>query len=204
LTAIFEIQVTGISPGGACGAAYCMSFGASTGFATELGGLGFGNTGGAMVAFFEDATTDYTRTGTIAAGEASATGGNPYWLFGLSDTDDFWNAETDIIDISLASLFPPPTTFGFFEAGLSLLDNPFGRNLIDVACADSSGGGVPVLTSNAICGRGGLFAAGTGDFDSWNNVDFTIHAVPEPTTLGLFGLGLFGIGLLGRRRRRQA
>ena len=52
-------------------------------------------------------------------------------------------------------------------------------------------------------GSGSFIAPSIGaQYDLFDNVDFTVR-VPEPTTLGLFGISLLGLGILMRRRRRQ-
>lgn len=48
------------------------------------------------------------------------------------------------------------------------------------------------------------FACGTSavDFCASEDGSFVLARIPEPTTLGLFGIGLMGLGLAARRRRK--
>jgi hypothetical protein len=204
LSALFDVVVTGktcTAPGVNC----TFTFGAYAPFATEvdtLGSGGFANVTGAAVAFFEDFTPDFTRVGGIAAGEASAIDGNAFWLFGFDGVDDFWVATTATDDISDVILVPPPGTFGDLDAGLSLLDNPFGIDLGNVSCLNPST--FTIATVNA-CASGGVIApdnSNTG-FQAWDNVDFQIALVPEPGTLSLVGFGLLGLGYRAFRRNRR-
>jgi len=247
LTILFEIAVTNkvavggaLSGGGTCTSLVCFEFGPTASFAAEVGGLGFANTAGAMAAFFEDPAQDFTRTiltdtdlvtaGTqttpasiaadLLAMEASATGGLPFWLVGLDVIDDFWLAGTTGDNITLLNLLSNPTSFGSFNMGLSLLDNPTGPNLNPALCTDLTS---PLITFSVVefCANGGLQAKGptdgdiTGDgigdgvahintaYDSLDDVNFNINVVPEPASLGLLGLGLLGLGFISRRRRNR-
>jgi hypothetical protein len=199
LTAIFDIIVTSKTTFGVggCLSAFCFTFGPYSGFEAEVetvAGGGWTDGTGAMIAFWDDAVVDFTRTSTVPVGEASATGGTPFWLFGIADATDFWIAGTTTDDI--AGLFVPPANGGTFNAGLTLLDRQAGPDLNPVDCLLG-------LASVHACASGSVAAPQPGSgFDVWDNVDITINVVPEPASLGLLGLGLLGLGFASRRRRK--
>ena len=223
LTGLFEITVTGkysvgdIMPTGAtCTSVACFTFGASTSFATELASMGWTNTTGATVAFWEDSANDYNReldTGNmaadIAAMEATATGGDMFWLFGTSIPFDFWIAGADSADIGLGELGSALTPFGNFSTGLSLLEAGSGPDLGLVNCTNKWGGVLPTTSQTNTCGQGGLLSKGDpalsdsfrSAYDSFDNVDFNINieSVPEPSVIVLLGMGLLGLGFSRRK-----
>lgn len=201
LSGFFDITVSSKTTfnGTTCLDVFCWTFAPTASFAAELAGLGFSSTAGGMIAFFEDTTPDFDRTGTVANGEATATDGNAYWLFGISNPlTDFWFATAKTDDVSMLSAFPSPLTAGGFNTGLSILDNPFGPDLLPVACLFG-----PVTGG---CASGSLLApdvvSATDPFQSWDNVDIKINVVPEPATLGILGLSLAAMGFVSRRRRK--
>jgi hypothetical protein len=200
LSAIFDIEVASKS----CSVSGCsFTFKPTATFQTEVSGLGFANpSSNAMIAFFEDSTPDFTRGGTVAAGEASAKDGSKFWLFGMdTSVGDFWNATAISDDLALlnSGLFAPTTPVGSFQTGLSLLDNPSGLVLTSVSCTN-----LFTLTSGSHtggCAEGGLSVKSGGDFDMWDDVNITVNVVPEPATIGFLGLALAGMGFVSRRRK---
>lgn len=203
LTAIFQITVVGKDTNGVngCATAFCFSFAPSTSFATDLSGdarwAGVDTTG-AMVAFYEDSANDYNRLGTdLNADIASASGGSAFWLAGIGGANDFWAANAVSDNIAAIGATPVPGNGGGYNVGLSLLGNPHGPMLDLVNCLN---GPVNFCGSGSLLGTGGA----TTPFDSFDDVNFAVNVVPEPATLGVFGLGLLGMGAFARRRRKAA
>ena len=90
-------------------------------------------------------------------------------------------------------------------ATLSAITSGHGSGSFDVIGGLAAGN----FDTNAIVGGydlSGVFDfstqnAGTTDYDLFGSADFKGTAIPEPATMGLFGLGLIGLGALARRRK---
>lgn len=177
-------------------------FGPNAAFRAEFG-LNFGT----MIAFFEDSTPDYDRTlGTIAAVETVATNGTAAWEWGMdgSDADELWAAFDAPVDTTLAKGFSPGTILGNFSLQLSFTNPGILQDFNQVvagcaatfSCADD--GLIDVNGSGSILGTSGA----NTPYDVFNNIDFTIAPIPEPSLLALFGISLFGFSTTRMRKRK--
>lgn len=167
---------------------------------------------GAMVAFYEDATAEFSRLSPAGGGtcttpgaggdcEANVIDGTLFWVAGqvAGNPNNFWSAFSAAGD--------SPTVLGsdasgglggFYNLGLSQLVGGTGPALGLRTCAGGS--------SNAVCGSGSLLSKGSesSPYDNFDNVDFyiSVNKVPEPAVLGLMGLGLIGMAA-GRRKKTK-
>ncbi len=215
LTGIFEIQVLSSifdDKGNADPSddSWDFIFGPSASFQSELDGLGFSNTGSAMVALFEDAADDYNRVNCDGGGAGgddaetdcvpTATGGTPFWMFGLDGVDDFWQA-FDILSNDVSVIGTTAGSAGEFNVALSLQDNPSGPMLNPQDCFLDDPDSIQIIAE--ACGSGRLLQNNIGsDFDSLDDFAFQVDVVPTPATIALLGLGLLGLGASTRRNKK--
>ena len=195
LTGLFETEVkTKTSIGGGL---FNFTFGPTAAFEAIFGV-------GALVAWFEDPAQDFNRVTSIAAGEASATGGTHVATTGFGlDADEFWSASGAPDDVSLAGGVPAPFNAGSFAIQMSVLSGTLFASIDQVTGINAGGDGeIDIIASGSILGIGGV---STG-FDVFDNVDFVFQPaspVAEPATIGLLGAGLIGLGATALRRRRN-
>jgi hypothetical protein len=210
LSGIFEIEVTakttigGAIGGGTCASLYCWTFGPSASFQSTYGT-------GAMVAWYEDPTHEFTRLGaSIATLEGNVTDGALYWVSGFSGVGgaaaagEFWQAGAVTDDLSVVGGIPAPGNGGTYNSALNLLTDNSGLTIYKVACFDQLALSLGLVDQ---CGSGSLLGTGGANtpYDSFDNVD-VVMSIPEPTSVLLMGLGLVGMGatVISRRRRATA
>jgi hypothetical protein len=164
---------------------------------TPIAQSGFSNAN-AFIELYEDPAQDFTRLGTKAAMEASATGGILRMTVGLGDVDDFWVAEASTDDVLVIQALSFPVNGGTGNFGLTVLDNFFPNLIVQEVRTDAFGNVHDVLGSTNFLGTEGAIT----DADIFDNTDFSIatDVVPEPTTIALFGFGLLGLAGIARRK----
>lgn len=147
LTGVSVIEVDQIIGAGAPGGATILFKPPTVGMDSFLNGVTLANGagaagGGAMVAYFLDPTPDLDISAdTLGAGNGScytlalciaqATDGTEWMSSGFAgDPDELWIATGAQLDTSIVDGAPLSQKFGLFNAGLSVLHNSTGRELV--------------------------------------------------------------------------
>lgn len=193
LSGIFEIQVDSVVQDLAGN--YNYVFKPSAAFEGTYGA-------GAMVAFYTDPDYDFTRLGPdIPTLEANVTDGSLFMVAGFDGgNNEVWTAVAGTNDISTVGAIPAPNNGGGFNIGLDLLVNNTGQIFDPVGCL--KGGG---LTLVDMCGSGSLLGTqgAATPYDSFDDVNFVMRAIPEPSLALLIGSGLLVGSAVARRRKRS-
>lgn len=179
-----------------------------TGFADPLG---LGWSAGTMAAFYSDPSNDYTNSPSSQLdGFLRASNGSPWWEFGMfgggvnytgpgpfsaNALGEFWTANTFGDDIEAIAALPAGTTVGGFQIGLNLIAQNNGLPLLPVT-----------PTGLEFTGGGNLVSSGDdpvpGGFQLYNDLNFTIRAIPEPSSVAFWSVIAVG-GVVGIRRRKR-
>lgn len=205
LAGLFDITVTGVTiaggaiGGGTCTSVWCFTFGPTASFEATYGA-------GAMVAFYEDAVHEFSRTGapgTQGVLEGNITDGSLLWVAGLTGPSTFWTAGAFTNDIAIVGAVPSPGNGGQFNIAADLLVNNSTRSFTAVPCGNPFTFTVGLAS---ICGSGSLLGTGgvATPYDSFDDVNFTMNTVPEPGSVLLMGAGLLGLGASVARSRKKA
>lgn len=197
LTGLFQVVVTSKTFAFTRGGVnfYDYQFGFDSSFGQGLGVIGV---------LYDDVAKNFSRDGcsTTAGCEATATGGNVWATIGMAGSG-FWSALGAAETPDIGANLPLTTPLGTFGMGLNFLTNNTGYEWNQVACYDSLTNSVSQVD---ICGQGGILASGKNlpgantPYAIFDNVDFTMNRVPEPSSLLLLGAGLFGFGAIGRKK----
>jgi len=152
--------------------------------------LGLGWQANTMIAFYSDPANNYSGSpASIIDGITRSSGGTAWWELGAGPGYT-WTANTATTDISVLAGLPPGTSGGSFNFQLDLVAQNGGLGLI------------PVVGSLEMTGSGNLVGPPpSGGYQTIDNYDAFIRAVPEPGSMAVFGL--LGAAAFARARRNK-
>jgi PEP-CTERM motif len=209
LSAIFEVEVTGktmVAPG-----VFDFTFGPSASFAAEYGG----SAAGTMIKFYTEMLDNVNIAGALcqtpaqvaAGGACEGTVADGAWLMDIGfggDADEGWEAFNAPDDTSVGALASLSSSLGTFNYNLSLLADSGLPQLLQIAANPGVGGAgdglIDFTGSGQLLGTLNPFGTKVTGYDFTDDADLAGNAIPEPTSIALFGLTLFGLVAANRRK----
>jgi len=154
---------------------------------------GYANDGTLVALVFEDGAQNYTRDGTVAAGQASATDGTLVLDVGLIGANsDFVSV---IAPLDLGAFLTVPFATAIDNTNIAMDLTITGQNWVGLN-----------FNNNITAGNGGFSSpTSTSGFPVFDNLDFTVTAekLPEPASMLLVGSGFIGLAAVARRRFKK-